>query len=228
MRFFTHPVRTASIAIQITLLCACATTPSPVASTYQSSFGCCGRFPSWLVPHSGVDFTGQFGEDVIAPADGVVIPHLGALFETCGNTVVLHHTKFKLYSVFCHFQDVSVKIGQSVKRGEKIGTLGDSGVAGDCRRAGRPCAIVHTELNSDGRGHPTALNGITFDVLEHSAGCFDSTAEYPADRLVLTHPVRCQGKVNKADLVLPHGDCVAEVGGLPEGGTAHASAIRHH
>ena len=178
-------------ATVMALLSACASHSSPIASTYKSSGGCCGPFPSWLVPHSGVDFTGAFGEDVIAPADGIIVPHYGANPETCGNTVAIRHA-FDRYTVFCHFQEVSVEIGQQVKRGDKIGTLGDSGVASGCRRQGSACAIVHMELNTDGQGHPTALEGTTFDVLMHSAGCLDPTTSYPNDKLVLTHPVRCR------------------------------------
>ena len=194
MRLNSHFVNASTSAVLVALLAACASSSSPVVSTYESSYGCCGRFPAWLVPHSGVDFTGKFGEDVIAPADGIIVTHWGANPETCGKTVAIHHAEFNRYSVFCHFQDVTVEVGQRVRRGEKIGTLGDSGVAGDCRRTGNACAIVHTELNVDGRGHPTAFEGVTFDVLKHSAGCFDPRSSYPSDRLVLTHPVGCRGE----------------------------------
>lgn len=174
------------------MLGACAQHPAHVVSTYGSSFGCCGQYEAWLVPHSGVDFSGEFGEDVIAPADGMVIHHVGANPATCGNTIAIHHAEFRRYTVYCHFQDVTVQPGQPIKRGEKIGTLGDSGVAGGCRRIGRPCAIVHMELTTVPRGHPRAVEGETFDVLQYSAGCFEPGASYPADRLVLTYPVRCK------------------------------------
>lgn len=197
MSILRNPMPTSAAVLLTVLLSACVTTGSPIASTYESNIGCCGPFPAWLVPHSGVDFTGQFGEDVIAPADGIVVTHWGANPQTCGHTVAIHHAEFNRYTVFCHFQDVSVNIGQKIGRGEKIGTLGDSGVAGGCRQAGRPCAIVHMELNTDGRGHPTALRGVTFDVLEYSVGCFDSASSYPTDKLALTYPVRCQTKPQK-------------------------------
>lgn len=232
MRILRSPTLASTAAILTASLSACvttgSTTGSPVASTYESSSGCCGPFPAWLVPHSGVDFTGQFGEDVIAPADGVVVTHWGANPQTCGNTVAIHHAEFNRYTVFCHFQDVSVTIGQKIKRGEKIGTLGDSGVAGDCRRAGRPCAIVHMELNTDGRGHPTALKGVTFDVLEHSVGCFDSGSNYPTDRLVLTYPVRCQSKSGKLTMELPNLNCLTEAARLTLSGADGPLALRHH
>jgi len=185
-------VRGWTCACLLVLLAGCAQMSSPVASTYESSGGCCGPFPNWQVPHSGVDFTGPFGEDVIAPADGTVVTHVGANPETCGNTVAIHHAQFDRYTVYCHFQDVVVSPGQTVRRGQKIGTLGDSGVAGGCRRIGRACAIVHMELTTVPYGHPRAKEGETFDALRHSGGCFDPQKSYPIAQLVLTHPVRCR------------------------------------
>ncbi len=170
-----------------------AAAQSPIVSTYKSHHGCCGRFPDWLVPHSGVDFSGEYGSDVIAPADGDVVTHIGANPATCGNTVALHHREFGFYTIYCHFKDVAVRPGDKVRRGELIGTLGDSGVAGDCRRV-MACPIVHMELTKVPRGHPRAVEGETFDVLQHSAGCFETDKSYPTDRLVLTYPVKCKGK----------------------------------
>lgn len=228
MAILRSPMLASAAVILTVLLSACATTGSPIASTYESSFGCCGPFPTWLVPHSGVDFTGQFGEDVIAPADGTVVTHWGANPQTCGNTVAINHAEFDRYTVFCHFQDVSVNIGQKIRRGDKIGTLGDSGVAGDCRKTGRPCAIVHMELNTDGRGHPTAMKGVTFDVLEYSVGCFDSGSSYPTDKLVLTYPVRCQTKPQKVAADSPNSNFLGEPAYLASGSVCGSFASRQH
>lgn len=161
-----------------------------IVSKYESHVGCCGPFPDWLVPHSGVDFSGRFGDDVIAPADAVVVNHIAANPATCGKTVALFHSKFQRYTVYCHFQDVKVRVGDYVKRGDVIGTLGDTGVAGNCRRI-RACPIVHMELSTVPHGHPRAKAGETFNVLALSVGCFDPRKKYATDRLVLTYPVRC-------------------------------------
>lgn len=228
MASLRNPLLTGAVVSLTVLLSACVTTGNPIASTYESSFGCCGPFPAWLVPHSGVDFTGQFGEDVIAPADGTVATDSWANPQTCGNAVAIHHAEFNRYTVFCHFQDVSVKVGQRIKRGEKIGTLGDSGVAGGCRQAGRPCAIVHMELNTDGIGHPRAIKGLTFDVLEYSVGCFDSGSSYPTDKLALTYPVRCQTKPQKVAADLPNSNFLGEPANLALGSECGPLASRQH
>lgn len=163
-----------------------------IVSKYESFRGCCGPFPAWLTPHSGVDFSGKFGEDVIAPADGEAQEHIGANYANCGLTIVLYHRAFNRYTVYCHFKDVKVRPGDTVKRGDVIGTLGDTGVASDCRRGTGACPIVHMELNTVGHGHPRAKKGVTFDVLEYTVGCFEPGKAYPADRLALTFPVRCK------------------------------------
>lgn len=163
----------------------------PIVSTYESTQNCCGNLPIALTPHSGVDFSGRFGEEVIAPADAEVVVHIGANPATCGNTVALYHRQFQRYTIYCHFQDVRVRYGDRVKRGDVIGTLGDSGNAGDCR-AIRACPIVHMEVTTVPHGHPRAKNGETFNALDYMVGCFDAAKIYPTDRLALTYPVRCK------------------------------------
>jgi hypothetical protein len=163
-----------------------------IDSKYEATRGCCGPFPFALTPHSGVDFGGPFGEEVLAPADGEVTHNLNFDPKRCGKTLVLHHKEFNLYTVYCHFQDVKVRaVGSRVKRGDVIGTLGDSGMAADCRPI-RPCAIVHVEVSKVPWGHPRAKPGETYDFLDYSVGCFDPDKIYPTDRLALTYPVRCR------------------------------------
>lgn len=172
---------------------AAANEPKPV-STYLSDRSCCGhaRLPPNMVPHSGVDFSGKFGDDVIAPADGMAMAHRGADPASCGNTIVIHHGKFDRYTIYCHFQELKVKPGDIVKRGQVIGTLGDSGVASNCRRSVGACPIVHLELSTQSRSYPAAQPGITFNAMDYMAGCFDPQKTYPDDKLVLTYPVRCK------------------------------------
>jgi hypothetical protein len=68
---------------------ASANEPKPV-SIYLSDRSCCGhaRLPPNMVPHSGVDFSGKFGDDVIAPADGVAMAHRGA--DPVGACPIVH------------------------------------------------------------------------------------------------------------------------------------------
>ena len=180
-------------------LAGCAESPiareqrsARIVSDYNSIYGPNGapnRLPYWQSPHSGVDFGGNFGDAVIAPADGLVVVKDYHNAETCGNGLAIYHGFLPGYTTYCHLQDVFVQPGREVKRGELIGTLGNSGVARNCRPQ---CPIVHMELSTAAWGHPKAKPGETFDPVQSSDGCFDPDKKYPTDRLVLTYPVRCK------------------------------------
>lgn len=76
-------------------------------------------------PHYGVDIAAPVGTPVVAPSDGIVRLAEGDLYYT-GGTIILDHGH-GLSSAFLHMQRVTVKPGQMVKQGEKIGTLGSTG-----------------------------------------------------------------------------------------------------
>jgi murein DD-endopeptidase MepM/ murein hydrolase activator NlpD len=78
-------------------------------------------------PHFGVDIAGPIGTPVVAPSDGVVALVEKDLYYT-GGTIILDHG-FGLTSAFLHMSAVTVKKGQHVKQGEKIGALGKTGRA---------------------------------------------------------------------------------------------------
>lgn len=155
----------------------------------SSPHGASGHLPDRQTPHSGVDFRGKFGDPGIAPVDGTVVVKIGHDEATCGGGLAIHHPPFPRYTVYCHLRDVVVKPGDVVKRGDLIGTLGDSGIAGTCNPS---CPIVHMELSTTPVGHAKATPGETFDPMGFSAGCFDPGKTYPTDRLVLTFPVKCR------------------------------------
>lgn len=78
-------------------------------------------------PHYGVDVAGPVGTAIVAPSDGVVTLVEKDLYYT-GGTIIIDHGH-GLSSAFLHMKDVTVKKGQRVKQGEKIGTLGKTGRA---------------------------------------------------------------------------------------------------
>jgi murein DD-endopeptidase MepM/ murein hydrolase activator NlpD len=135
-------------------------------------------YPS-LSPHRGIDVAGRLGADVLAAADGRVTVARDNR-DLCGLIVVIDHEPYGLRTVYCHFPDVAVRVGDSIKRGQRIGTVGTSG-----QRAWPGFEHVHLELQ---RGRD--INAIE-DPLPRIVGCFDRTKVYAADRLVLTYPVKC-------------------------------------
>jgi len=78
--------------------------------------------------HSGIDIGGEKGESVIATADGVVkTTYMGTL---SGKLIILEHDN-GFETVYGHLHTIDVRRGQKVKRGQKIGTMGSTGLSTD-------------------------------------------------------------------------------------------------
>ena len=110
---------------------------------------------------------------------------------SCGNGVMIRHRQFERFTVYCHLQEIGVRMDQMVKRGDVIGLMG---VTGDARGCKPECPHVHFELSSVAHGHPSLVPGVTFDPLPMIIGCFDPSRTYASDRLVLTHPIQCRNQ----------------------------------
>lgn len=88
--------------------------------------------------HSGVDFAGRKGLPIYATADGFV--RRAEQDKYLGNTVVISHRKKELdeqgqpyarqggyQTEYGHLDKIMVEQGQQVKRGQQIGTMGNTG-----------------------------------------------------------------------------------------------------
>jgi murein DD-endopeptidase MepM/ murein hydrolase activator NlpD len=78
--------------------------------------------------HSGVDVAGGAGAPVVAPADGVVVLAGAPMFSLEGNLVILDHG-MGLNSAFLHLSRSDVSVGQRVRQGQRIGSIGATGRA---------------------------------------------------------------------------------------------------
>ena len=76
-------------------------------------------------PHYGLDFASDEGTPITAMLDGVVTLAEDDLYFT-GGTVIFDHGH-GISTLYMHLKDVDVKIGQEIKQGEKIGTVGKTG-----------------------------------------------------------------------------------------------------
>lgn len=76
--------------------------------------------------HRGLDLAAPSGTPVLAPAAGRVV--LAGKFKKHGNTVVLDHGQ-GLTSIYIHLSGFSVKPGQSVSRGARLGKVGTTGAS---------------------------------------------------------------------------------------------------
>lgn len=77
--------------------------------------------------HSGTDITTfRPGEPIVATADGRV--DYAGYATDLGNYVVISHA-FGFYTVYGHFQNIAVRTGMKVKRGQVIGFMGNTGLS---------------------------------------------------------------------------------------------------
>lgn len=77
-------------------------------------------------PHSGLDIAAPEGTPILAPADGLISASGNYFFN--GNTILMNHNN-GLVSMYCHMQSISIKLGDFVKKGTQIGTVGKTGRA---------------------------------------------------------------------------------------------------
>lgn len=90
--------------------------------------------------HSGIDFVGKRGDDVLAVADGVIVwsGNRGGY----GKAIDIDHGNGYV-TRYAHNDQLSIEVGSTVKAGDVIAKLGSSG------RASAP--HVHFEVHKDGR-----------------------------------------------------------------------------
>lgn len=97
----------------------------PVEGPYSSPFGLRRFFNDQpRQPHSGLDIGAPQGTPVKAPANGYVVNTDDYFFN--GNTVFIDHGQ-GMITMYCHLNSIAVKTGQEIKKGELIGTVGQTG-----------------------------------------------------------------------------------------------------
>jgi hypothetical protein len=97
----------------------------PVEGRLSSPFGLRRFFNDKArKPHSGIDIAAPEGTDIRMPADGQVIDTGDYYFN--GNTVFIDHGQ-GMISMFCHLSKIAVQEGQTLRRGDKIGEVGQTG-----------------------------------------------------------------------------------------------------
>lgn len=104
-----------------------ASVPSvwPVRGWVTSDFGSrLDPYTSERVMHAGIDIAGNFGKEIIAPADGTVV--FAGLEGGYGNVVVLDHG-YGVKTRYGHLASIGVKPGERVKRGAQIAAMGNTG-----------------------------------------------------------------------------------------------------
>ncbi|WP_373780964.1 phage tail spike protein [Jeotgalibaca porci] len=119
--------------------------------------------PRWGSLHSGWDIgsNGNAGYGIYATTDGVVRKS-EMMSGGIGNAIYIEHTSDSYWSNYMHLASRSVSVGQTVKAGQRIGTMGNTG--------GDYAIHLHYELSPNGSFHsggntinPQSYLGITGD-----------------------------------------------------------------
>lgn len=104
-----------------------AATPSiwPVEGYLTSSFGRrASPFGAGSDFHKGIDIANKVGTPIVTPAKGRIT---SAGWEGgYGNCIVINHGN-DLSTRYAHMQNIHVKVGDTVERGDLIGTVGSTG-----------------------------------------------------------------------------------------------------
>jgi murein DD-endopeptidase MepM/ murein hydrolase activator NlpD len=97
----------------------------PLNSKITSYYGNARIFNGSLKSfHSGTDFRAPTGTKLKAINDGVVVVASKRYYS--GNAVIIDHGE-GIYSSYSHLSHIDVKVGQKVKRGDKLGLSGATG-----------------------------------------------------------------------------------------------------
>jgi murein DD-endopeptidase MepM/ murein hydrolase activator NlpD len=102
------------------------TSPSPTPTCLISTYGLLRSYndSSYTYFHTGSDYCGGIGTKIFAAADGVVV-YAGEL-TVRGNAVIISHGR-GVYTGYWHQSEIKVTTGQTVKAGDEIGLIGNTG-----------------------------------------------------------------------------------------------------
>ena len=103
----------------------------PTAGTILQGFGGGSK---------GIDFGGSMGQPVVAAAAGKVV-YAGNGLRGYGNLIIIQHNQVYL-TAYGNNQKIMVKVGQQIKRGQQIATMGNT----DAKRT-----QLHFELRQNGQ-----------------------------------------------------------------------------
>jgi murein DD-endopeptidase MepM/ murein hydrolase activator NlpD len=100
--------------------------PAPYSDCWPSRFGDRRSYngSAYIYFHTGLDFCGSVGTQILAPAAGRVV-FTGPL-TVRGNATVIDHG-WGIYSAYLHQSEFLVKVGDLVQKGQVIGLVGGTG-----------------------------------------------------------------------------------------------------
>ncbi|PTX61451.1 BlaR1 peptidase M56 [Kordia periserrulae] len=94
----------------------------------SSEFGAVRKHPKLKdkIPHGGIDIKASLGTPIVATADGTVIKAKDE--GNWGNLIIISHSD-GFETLYAHLQGFNITAGQTVKKGDIIGYVGNSGLS---------------------------------------------------------------------------------------------------
>jgi len=123
-----------------------------VSATGSWIWPAAGRITQPFRPwHKAIDIANRSGGSILAADSGVVIVAGWPDNYGYGNRVMIDHGN-GYRTLYAHMSRISVRVGQSVKRGDKLGDMGSTG-----RSTG---THLHFEIRSSSRGNLNPLKAL--------------------------------------------------------------------
>ncbi len=148
---------------------------------------------NFLGIHEGIDISGEIGDPILAPAPGAVVASQHSWLW--GNTVRIDHGRDEhgryVQTMYLHLTERRVELGQRVRRGQQIGTMGITGAS-----AGNPTHlhfVVYAGPAADFSSRHQPVNPHLYWA--DGVGvitCYDGTRRIPERPLRFTYPVSCR------------------------------------
>lgn len=158
-----------------------------------------GRKGAWKCGwHIGTDIVGMDDKNVYAIADGVV-ESVNAHGAAYGKHVCIKHSD-GMVSLYAHLSSVAVKVGQSIKLGQKVGVMGATGNANG--------AHLHLELHQGRYRYPAKGSSplTEKDLIDAWAWIEDHVGGEDEMQEVKDLPVKANGKTVTVEAVNINGN----------------------
>ena len=156
--------------------------------------------------HAGITMggSGYLGHEIVAPADGVVVSVTSG--KRSGNQVRIHHgldaNKRDIYTEHFHVHELFVKEGDKVKRGQTIGSIGETGARVFSHhyhyvvlyREESPRNYIALDPGDYWFGIDQYKEKLDkgLDIGPFAISCFDPNVNYPKEPIRFTYPVKCK------------------------------------
>lgn len=100
--------------------------PAPYSDCYPSIYGSRRSYngSAYSYFHTGLDFCGGVGTQILAPAAGIVV--FAGPLTVRGNATMIDHG-WGVYSAYMHQSEILVEVGDRVNPGQVIGLVGGTG-----------------------------------------------------------------------------------------------------